>query len=385
MNEVAPVDRERATAVEIDPINPKIRAMEVIDTDFHFSPSWKILHRYLKEPFKRLLYSYPLTSMDYNPEPANEKPGVGQDTHGQAQTGADVIRILDQFAIGTVVLNPGLNRPGHMFNEPVIAAVASAYNDYMMAEVFPVSPRIKANIMVCQRDPHAAAAEIRRVAHHPQFMGVFTEFSALFEQIGHAKFDPLLDAAKDYDLAITAHSSGFFPHFTPLWLGASTWIELFGNAPAGNCMAHVAAMIIQGMFDKYPDQMVLFQEGGYWWIPDLKLRLDDFYMGSGGDIALVARKLATGERKLKKLPSEYFASNVRFSTQPVTIPKNRKHFAYLLELCDAKNLFCYSSDWPHQTLDPASWVVEHPDCIDEDMQKRILSGNAKAMYKRMKS
>lgn len=385
MNELSPIDRMRAEAVTPDPIHPKVRELDVIDTDFHFSPPWATIRSYLQEPFRELLHHYPATSLEYNPEPANEKPGVGQDTHGTAATALEVLAVLDRMGVGTVILNPGYNRPQSMFNEPVIAAVSSAHNDYLIREVFPVSDRIKASMMICHRDPQLGAAEIRRVGHHPQFVSVFTEFSGLYEPIGNAKFDPILDAMKEFDLTLTAHSGGWFPHFTPLWNGARTWIELFGNAPAGNCMAHIAAMIAQGMFDKYPDQMVVFQEGGYWWIPDLMLRLDDFYMSSSGDIALVERKLATGERRLNKMPSEYFLSNIRFSTQPVTIPKNKKHFAWLLEMCHAEDLFLFSSDWPHQTMDPPNWIVEHPDCIPLEMQKKIFSQNARAAFKRLRT
>jgi predicted TIM-barrel fold metal-dependent hydrolase len=386
MNEMRPGDTAelaRAEAISPDPVNPKIRALEVIDTDFHFTPKWETLRRYLKEPFKSRLWHFPVGSLEYNPEPANEKPGVGQDTHGSAATAADVLSVLDQFGIDTVIMNPGYTRPQAIFNEPVIAAIASAHNDYLIEEVFPASDRIKANLMICHRDPQMGAAEIRRVGHHRQFVGVFTSFSGLFESIGTAKHDPILDAMQEYGLVLTAHSEGWYPHFTPLWTGARTWIELFGNAPAGNCMAHLAAMIVQGMFDKYSNQKVIFQEGGYWWLPDFMLRLDDFYMSSGGDIALTERKLAAGERWLKKLPSQYVLDHVRFSTQPITIPKNRKHFAWLLELCHAQDLFCFSSDWPHQTMDPANWVVENPDCVPEEMQKALLSGNARKLYPRL--
>jgi hypothetical protein len=180
----------KAEAVSPDPINPKIRAMEVIDTDFHFSPTWETLRRYLKEPFQSRLFHFPAGSLEYNPEPANEKPGVGQDAHGTAATSADVVRVLDQFGIDTVVLNPGYNRPQAIFNEPVIAAIASAHNDYLIQEVFPVSDRIKASLMVCHRDPQMAADEIRRVGHHRQFVSVFTSFSALFEPIGTISCSP---------------------------------------------------------------------------------------------------------------------------------------------------------------------------------------------------
>ena len=82
------------------------------------------------------------------------------------------------------------------------------------------------------------------------------------------------------------------------------------------------------------------------------LCLNDFYMSSSGDIALVKRKLAADERGLKKMSSEFFLSNLRFSTQLITLPKNPTHFSWLLEMSHAQDLFLFSTDWPHQTMDP---------------------------------
>ncbi len=383
MNDISRSGFEAAKPVNPDPINPKIRAMEVIDTDFHFTPPWPVIRNYLAEPFKSRIWHYPAVGLEYNPEPANEKPGVGQDSHGTAGTGAEALRVLDQFGSDTVILNPGYNRPMSIFSEPVLAAFCAAHNDYMIKEVFPVSPRLKANMMVCQRNPEMAAAEIRRVGNHSQFVGVFTEFSALYEQIGNARFDPIFDAMRGQDLVLTAHSGGWFNHFSPMFNGARTWVELFGNAPIANAIVHLAAMIMQGLFDKYPKQKVLFQEGGVWWLSDFMLRVDEFYVSAPGDIALTERKLAAGERYLRKLPSEYIMENVRFSTQPITIPKNPKHFGWMLELCRAGDLFCFSTDWPHQTMDAGNWVVEHPGQINEEMQKAILAGNARKLYSRI--
>ena len=383
MNEATHRGFEPAKAARPDPIDQRARDYDVVDTDFHFSPAWPVIRERLKEPFKSRIWHYPAVGLEYNPEPANEKPGVGQDTHGTAATGADVLKIIDAFATGTVILNPGWNRPMSMFSEPVLAAVCAAYNDYLVEEVFPVSPRLKANIMVCQRNPELAAKEIRRVGRHAQFVGVFSEFSALYEQMGNARFDPIFDATREFDLVLTAHSGGWFNHFSPLFNGARTWIELFGNAPIANAIVHLAAMVTQGLFDKYPDQKILFQEGGVWWLSDFMLRIDEFYVSAPGDVALTERKLEAGERYLKRLPSQYILDNVRFSTQPITLPKNPKHLAWMLELCHAKELFCYSTDWPHQTMDPPNWLFEHPNEIGEDMRRAIIGGNARKLYSRL--
>jgi len=56
MNEILPTGMLQAQPVRPDPINPKVRGFEVIDTDFHFGPSWATLRTYLKEPCRSLLH-----------------------------------------------------------------------------------------------------------------------------------------------------------------------------------------------------------------------------------------------------------------------------------------------------------------------------------------
>jgi predicted TIM-barrel fold metal-dependent hydrolase len=378
----AVTEREIGKIIQPHPIHPKGKELEVIDSDFHFQPDWDDLRKYMKEPFKSKFLRYPQVASEYAPDQAIGLQGTGQNVQGQAKTAADVLRVLDNNYTDTVILSPGFQRPQSMFNEPMITAVASAYNDYLVHEVLPVSDRIKGLIMINQRDPVAGAAEIRRLAHHPGFVGVYSEFGGTYEPIGSAKHDPIYDALAEFDLPISIHIGTFWQQWSPLSIGSRTWVELLGVSSAGTCMAFMASMIMQGLFDKYPKQKVLVQEGGYWWLPDLIYRMDELYLDHPGDIQFVERKLESGEKYLKKLPSEYILEHFRFATQPMCKPKNNKHFAYLLELCHAEQLFLYSSDWPHATYDPLNWVVE-TDFISEEMQKKILSGNAREFYKRL--
>src|SRR3990172_1158264 len=140
-------------------------------------------------------------------------------------------------------------------------------------------------------------------------------------------------------------------------------------------MVCAGSMIMQGLFDKYPQQKVLLQEGGTWWTIEFMLRMDDFYLDHPGDIQLVERKLESGEKFLRKLPSEYLFEHFRFATQPIYKPKSLQHFAWLLELSHAEEVLIYSSDWPHVTFDPPNWVFES-SAISPEMAERILSGNA---------
>jgi hypothetical protein len=373
--------RERAARVKVDPIDPRGRAMKTIDTDFHFLPEWSDLRRYMREPFKTVLKTYPPVGGDYGPGIALDLEGTGQETQGRARTAADILRVLDEIGVETVIVSPGFQRPQSMFHPKMVTATAAAYNDYVINEVLPVSPRIKAEIMVNHRVPQDGADEIRRVAHHPGFVSVYTEFGGNYEPLGTSKHDPIFEAAAEFDLVVTSHVGAFWQQFTPLHQGARTWTELFGIASCGISMSYIASMIMQGLFDKWPNLRIILKEGGFWWMPEFQARSDDFYLNHPGDIQLVERKLETGKQFLDKMPSEYFASNIRFASQPMCVPKDMEQFKSLMKLCNGEDMLLYSSDWPHATFDPLNWVFETP--ISEEGRKKILRDNALNWFKRL--
>ena len=375
--------REFARRVTPDPIDPRAAGYRVVDTDFHFTPEWETLRRYMKEPFRSEMKRYPLVGSDYSPQIATGLDGTGQDVLGRAGTAGDVARVMADIKVDTVILSPGFQRPQSMYHPHMVSALASAFNDYLMAEVFPANPKIRASIMINHRDPHAGAAEIRRVGAHKQFVGVYTEFGGNYEPIGSAKHDPIFAAAVEHNLVVVSHIGTFWQQFTPLAQGTRTWTELVGISSVSVCLAFTASMIMQGLFDKFPTLRIVLQEGGFWWLADFMARADDYYLNHPGDIKMVELKIEAGEKFLHKLPSEYFASNIRFSSQPVCMPKNPKHFKMLMELCYGEDLLMYSSDWPHATFDPLNWVF-NPDISDIARQK-ILVDNALNWYPRLKA
>src|SRR4051794_4611955 len=107
MNVMTSPKREKATRVKPDPIDPRGRAMEVVDTDFHFLPEWNDLRKYMKEPFKSAAKSYPPVGGDYGPSIALDLEGTGQETQGRARTAADILRVIDEIGVDTVVISPG--------------------------------------------------------------------------------------------------------------------------------------------------------------------------------------------------------------------------------------------------------------------------------------
>jgi predicted TIM-barrel fold metal-dependent hydrolase len=380
MNVISKDNRERAKRIHPNPIDPRAANYQVVDTDFHFIPDWQVLRTFMKEPFRTELTKYPPVGGDYSPQYAIGIEGTGQETQGRASTAADVLRVADEIGASTVILSPGFQRPQSMFNPAMLAAVASAYNDFLAAEVLPASPRIKAEIMISHRNPAAGAAEIRRVARHPGFVSVYTEFGGNYEPIGTAKHDPIYEATVEHDLVVTSHIGTFYQQMTPLHQGTRTWAELVGLSAVSTSIAFVGSMIFQGLFDKFPTLHVIVKEGGFWWLPEFMARADDYYLSHPGDIKLTERKLESGEEFLRKLPSEYFDSNIRFSSQPVCFPRDPKHFKMLMDLCRGEDMLLYSSDWPHATFDPLNWAFD--PAISEEGRKKILSDNARNWFQR---
>jgi predicted TIM-barrel fold metal-dependent hydrolase len=376
-------DRERAEIVHPDPINENAQHYEIIDTDVHFLPDWDVLRGYMPEPFRSKLTRYPLVGADFSPQYATGIMGTGQDVLGTARTAEEMLAAMDSLNTDTVMLVPGFQRPQSLYHKSWVSVLAAAYNDYLADKVLPVTDRIKAEIMVNHRAPEAGAAEIRRIGDHPGFISVYTEYGGNYEPIGTADHDPIFEAAMERDLAVTIHAGCFWQQMTPIHQGTRTWTELLGIASCGLTMASVGAMIMQGLFDKFPDLHITVKEGGFWWLPEFALRCDDFYLSHPGDVSLVERKIEAGEEFLRKLPSEYLFENFRFSSQPMCLPKDPKHFQMLWELCRGEDMLLYSSDWPHATFDPPNWVFENA-LITEEARVKILSGNARAWFPRLR-
>ena len=381
MNVMSDPRREHATRITPEPIDPRGRGYNVVDTDFHIVPDWEALRKYMKEPYRSEVNKFPLVGGDYSPKYATGLEGTGQEVQGRAKDADDVLRIIDQIGVETVILSPGFQRPQSMYNLGILDAACSAYNDFLVNEVLPASPRIKGELMINHRNPEAGAREIRRVGHHPGVVSIYTEFGGNYEPIGSVKHDPIFEAAVEHDLVVVSHIGTFWQQFTPLHQGTRTWTELVGISAVSTCMAFVGSMVMQGMFDKYPSLRMVIQEGGFWWLPEFMARADDYYLSHPGDIKLVERKVEAGEKFLNKLPSEYFDSNIRFSSQPVCFPKNHTHFKYLMEMCNGEDWLLYSSDWPHATFDPLNWVFHQH--VSEEGRKKILGDNARNWYPRL--
>ena len=72
-----------------------------------------------------------------------------------------------------------------------------------------------------------------------------------------------------------------------------------------------ASLILEGVFEAFPNLKVCLIEGGFAWVPSLGWRLDAHWA-----------KMRDEVPQVKRPPSEYMRTNLWFATQPVEEPEN---------------------------------------------------------------
>ena len=87
------------------------------------------------------------------------------------------------------------------------AALATAANDWTLAEWLDPEPRLRASIMVAPEDPVAAAAEVRRRAGDRRFVQVLF-MGADQEPMGRRKYWPIYEACAENGLPVATHAFG---------------------------------------------------------------------------------------------------------------------------------------------------------------------------------
>ncbi|MDH4170280.1 MAG: amidohydrolase [Acidimicrobiia bacterium] len=223
------------------------------------------------------------------------------------------------------------------------AAVVRAYNDWHIDEWCGTYPdRHIPMIIPMIWDPHATAAEIRRVAEKGCHSLSFTENPAT---LGLPSFhtdhwDPVWQALVDTDSVCNIHlgSSGQLAVTAP----DAPMDVMITLQPMNICMA-AADLVWSRVFREFPTLRVALSEGGTGWIPYFLDRLDRTY-----DM----HRAWTGQDFGDKLPSDIFRDHILtcFINDPVGL-------AHLDDI-GIENV-CWEQDYPHSD---STWP-EAPDLL----------------------
>jgi len=273
---------------------------------------------------------------------------------------------FDRYRIIYGVLQPPGLSISLTHNIDVGCAVAKAWNDWQREHWLAADKRYLGSICVNMNDPAQAAAEIRRVGEHPQFVQVITtgESTLLY---GNRFYYPIYEACAELGLAFAMHpgNEGSRTPSTPVGMPAS-YFEWHATLSL-TFMAHCASLICEGVFEKFPALKVLLVEGGFGWLPHLMWRMDKDF-----------KSLRSTTPWLKRLPSEYIQDHIRVTTQPIEETETSEQLIQLFGMMHAEKTLCFASDFPHWDFDNPRRVF--PARMDAHLKERIFYRNAAEVY-----
>ncbi|MGH2535366.1 MAG: amidohydrolase family protein [Thermomicrobiales bacterium] len=276
---------------------------------------------------------------------------------------------LDPHNVEYAILLGQELRPIPTLPDPDYAtALASAYNDWMIAQWLEKDERLKGAAIVATQDPRQAAKEIERVGPHPDIVGVLVPNGARFPY-GQRYYDPIFEACVALDLPFVLHtgSEGAGTNGPPTPVGYPSYYVELRQSRSLAFQSHLASMIFEGLFERYPSLRVVFVEGGYVWLPTFLWHVD-------ADWKALRRETPW----VKRPPSEYVFEHCRFTSQPMESPDRRQQLLTVFEWARAEQTLMFASDYPHFDFDsPTSSLPP----LGEELRRRVFSETSRECYK----
>jgi uncharacterized protein len=344
----------------------------VVDCDIHNAlPSEKTLHKYLSARWRRHLETIGLRGPYGSAYPRLYPNAARHDSWPPSglPPGSDLdflrTQLLDEWDMDFGILNC-LFGVGGQLNLDFGAALASAVNDWQIAEWFEPEPRLLASLVLPYEDGELAAAEIDRLGSHPGVAQALL-IARTAQPLGARKYWKMYEAAVRHDLPIGIHfgGAGGGPITGSGW--PSFYIEDHGGMPQA-FQAQVISLVYSGVFERFPTLKFVLIEGAFAWLPPLMWRMDRCWRRLGQEIPDV-----------KRPPSEYVREHFWVTTQPVEEPPKREYFDQLLEQMDMNDRLMFATDYPHWDFDAPDRAI--PSHLDPALRRAIMAGNAYKLYK----
>ena len=342
----------------------------VIDCDLHNElPSLKVLYPYLADHWVDYCEESAFTGPDANDYPAgaavSARPG-SRPPHGPpgSDLGLLTAQALDPWQTAVGILNCAY-RVQSVHNPDLAAALATAVNRWQIDAWLDREPRLRGGLVVPSQNPQLAAAEIDRFGGHPGFVQVVLPVRSLMPY-GNRNYDPLFAAAVKHDLVVAIQYGGA-PGLPPT---PSGWPSTFVEEYAGMSQvfqSQVISLVIEGVFDRFPELRVVLVEGGFTWLPSLMWRMDKEWKG-----------LRHNTPWVKRPPSDYMREHIRLTVQPVDAPADLTLLRETVEQMESDEMLLFGTDYPHYQFDDpaAAWPLADPD-----LARKVFYDNAAAFYR----
>jgi uncharacterized protein len=348
--------------------------LAVIDCDIHPAlKSPKALHPYLSERWRRHRDTIGDRGFAGSYYPRANPNAARTDAWPPSglPPGADLdfmrYQLLDAWDMDFGVLQPLLGA-AQQLNQDYAAALASAINDWQIAEWIEPEPRLRSGLVVANEAPDDAVKEIKRLGSHPGFVQIMLSIRTS-EPLGRRKYWPMFAAAVEAGLPIGIHFGG--QGGNPI-TGAG-WPSMYLEDHAGMStafQAQVISLVCEGVFEQFPQLKIVLIEGGFAWVPPLAWRLDSAW-----------RKLHDEVPRLKRKPSDYFAEHFWLTTQPMEEPPIAAQFAELLDQAPwLQDKLMFSTDYPHWDFDAPNEALPKTE-LPTGFAAKLMAENARSLYR----
>ena len=244
-------------------------------------------------------------------------------------------------------------------------ALASAVNDWLIAEWFERDERFVGSLVLPARSPEDMVEEIERVGGHPQFVQAL--FPVRSDRLyGQRIWHPVYDAITRHQLVMGLHWGGT-TEGAPSATGWPTWYAEEYAAEIQIYASQVTSLVAEGVFQRFPTLRVSVLESGFTWLPPWLWRMDKDWKGLRREIPWVTEP-----------PSEIVREHMRFTTAPLDVP-SVVELAHTLEWLESDELLLFASDYPHWHGDDAGLLLEA--IPDRAQRTKLMAGNARDWYR----
>jgi uncharacterized protein len=243
------------------------------------------------------------------------------------------------------------------------AELATAYNRWIVEQVLPHEPRMKAMLYLPFNTPDAAEAMVTRFLGAPGVVG-FLVTSTRYAPVHANEYMRLYAMLEEADMPI-----GFHAHHN--WNNEYTrqlnrFLSMHAISFVLSNMCHLTNWVINGLPERFPRLKVLWIESGLAWLPFLMQRLDHEYAMRVSEAPL-----------LRRMPSQYI-SEMFYTMQPMETT-NLKLLEGTFEAIRAETQLLYASDWPHWDFDVPARVFDLP-FLNDRARRNILGLNASRVF-----
>lgn len=288
---------------------------------------------------------------------------------GGGPAGSDPAFALEQwiepYGISSAVLIPvqagTVNQWG---DERAGSEFLRALNEFLLSEWAQLDPRYRIVVSVSPYDVPSALEEIERLADVDGVCGIFFPHGGV--ALGRSHYFPVYELAESVGLPIVLHPTGAEGNMADAPRLAGGLPDTYPERHSLLLMpgqAVLASMIFSRVFDLFPKLRLVLSEYGFTWVPPLTWRMDRAW--EEGD------RLLAG---LERAPSSYVRDNVRFTSQPLDEPWDRRQLEPFLEWGDAGRTLMFSSDYPHWDTDDPKLILTQR--LPQSLRSRVAYENA---------